>query len=69
MDVQPFWHNPPRLAGTSSRGTTRNGTRPPSAAPYPSDIPHCNAQYGQCVGVSVMGPSVCGRRFAPASRT
>lgn len=38
-EVQPFWHKPPRLAG-KSRGVT---VVPDTL------IPHCKAQYGQCV--------------------
>jgi hypothetical protein len=75
--VHPFWHSPPRLAGTSVRGVTRIGL--PATT-----MPHCRAQYGQWVGTSptagaprlsaptcsltAMAQIVCKGRFAGGSR-
>src|SRR3954452_468531 len=48
VEVHPFWHNPPLFVG-KSRASTR-------AFPFSTTIfiPHCNAQYGQCVAVTIV---------------
>src|SRR3954471_19405425 len=45
-DVQPLRHRPPRLVGKSRACTVA----PPPATAI-TDMPHCNAQYGQWVAV------------------
>ena len=42
-DDHPFWHRPPRFVGKSRLPTSRC---PPASR---RDMPHCSAQYGQCV--------------------
>ena len=69
--VRPLPHSAPRFTGKSARSTTST----PAAAPARARrfIPHCRAQYGQCVGVAefCMPSSVrrpCYARDAPVTR-
>ena len=56
--VQPLAHRPPRLTGKSV-----GSSRTDALAPGVSAMPHCSAQYGQCVSVTGMSPMLAVRRF------
>jgi hypothetical protein len=55
--VQPLAHSPPLLTGNSVGSSRTRGI------PGVSAMPHCSAQYGQCVSVTVTPMMLAGNRF------